>query len=149
MHIPGHIAVALAQHRLLTLQGQEEKMISPLLIASLFPDLVDKSIGYVFHLMPNGRHYAHNIFSLIGLSLAVTLVWGKEIGFAWFMGYVGHLVADSNSLMPWFFPVQKYLFRRGRLTFKPAQLIREAIFLAVVLVIHRLSHPYSSGDEKN
>lgn len=139
MHIPGHIAVALLQHRLLTLQGQDEKIIRPLLIASLFPDLVDKSIGYVFHLMPNGRHYAHNLFSLIGLSLAVTLVWGKEIGFAWFMGYVGHLVADSPRMVPWFFPAQKYPFRRGRLTFKPAQLIREAIFLAVVLVIHRLS----------
>jgi membrane-bound metal-dependent hydrolase YbcI (DUF457 family) len=139
MHIPGHIAVALLQHRLLTLQGQEEKIIRPLLMASLFPDLVDKSIGYVFHLMPNGRHYTHNIFSLIGLSLAVTLVWGKAIGFAWFMGYLGHLLVDSNRFVPWFFPVQKYRFCRGRLTFKPAQLIREAIFLAVVLVIHRLS----------
>ena len=139
MHIPGHVAVALLQHRLLTFQRQEERMIKPLLIASLFPDLVDKSIGYVFHLMPNGRHYAHNIFSLTGLSLVVTLVWGKAIGFAWFMGYLGHLLVDSNRLMPWLFPVQKYRFRRGRLTFKPAQLIREAIFLAVVLIILRLS----------
>jgi hypothetical protein len=149
MHIPGHIAIALTQHRLLTLQGQDEQIIKPLLIASLFPDLVDKCIGYVFHMMPNGRHYAHNIFSLIGLSLAVTLVWGKEVGYAWFVGYLGHLLVDSKSWVPWFFPAQKYHFHRGRLSFKPAQLIREAIFLAVVLIIHRLSHPHSSGDEKN
>jgi hypothetical protein len=139
MHIPGHIGVALLQHRLLTLQGQDEKIIRPLLMASLFPDLVDKSIGYVFHLMPNGRHYAHNIFSLIGLSLAVTLVWGKAIGFAWFVGYVGHLVVDSSRMVPWFFPAQKYSFHRGRLTFNPSLLVREAIFLIIVLVIHRLS----------
>jgi hypothetical protein len=147
MHIPGHLAVALAQHRLLTWPGHEEKIIRPLLIASLFPDLVDKSLGYVFHVMPNGRHYAHNIFSLIGLSLAVTLVWGKAVGFAWFVGYLGHLLVDSKSWVPWFFPVQKYRFYRGRLSFKPIQLIKESIFLAAVLIIHSLSRPQFLDDE--
>ncbi len=115
--------------------------MKPLLMASLFPDLVDKSIGYIFHVMPNGRHYAHNLFSLILVSGVVTLIWGKAAGYAWFMGYLGHLLADTagRSMVPWFFPVKAYHFPRGKLAFKPMQLIRETILLGLVLIIHRMS----------
>jgi hypothetical protein len=139
MQIPAHISVALVEHRLLTLSGRAESIpLKPLLIASLFPDLVDKTIGYVFHLMPNGRHFAHNVFSLIGISLVITLVWGKSVGFAWFLGYLGHLLADGVDTVPWFFPVKTYPFRQGRLRFEPIQLLKESIFLMVVLIIYRL-----------
>ncbi|MBN1994265.1 MAG: hypothetical protein JW953_16325 [Anaerolineae bacterium] len=140
MHIPGHIAVALVEHRFLVLQGQDEQvMLKPLLIASVFPDLVDKAIGYVFHLMPNGRHYAHNIFSVIGLSLAVALVWGKTVGLAWFVGHLGHLLADDIRRVPWLFPVRPYHFYQGRLKLKPIRFLKETIFLAVVLFIYHYS----------
>ena len=142
MHIPGHLATALAQHRLLTLSGQTGQVtLTPLLIAGLLPDVVDKAVGYVFCLMPNGRHYAHNIFSLLGLSLVVMLLWGRAAGLAWFVGYLGHLLADSNSFVPWFFPVKRYQFYAGRLKFKPLQFFKEVIFLAVVLVIYYLTRP--------
>ncbi len=142
MHFPGHLAVALAEHRLLTLLGRDEQVsLKPLLLASFLPDVVDKSIGYVFHLMPNGRHYAHNIFSLAALALAVTLVWGKKAGWAWLLGHFGHLLADSNRFIPWFFPVKKYHFYRGRLDFKPGQFLREVIFLAIVMIIYFLTRP--------
>jgi hypothetical protein len=106
-----------------------------MLVASLFPDLVDKTIGYVFGAMPNGRHYAHNLFSLITVSFIITLIWGKTIGYAWFAGYLGHLVVDSKNLVPWFFPVKKYKFEQGRLSFRPAQLFREMLFLILVLLL--------------
>lgn len=137
MHIPGHIAVAVAQHCLPTL-STDKKMLRPLLLASLFPDLVDKTIGYVLHAMPNGRHYAHNIFSLVGVSLLVALVWGRSTGYAWFAGYLGHLLADRRGLVPWLFPAKKYGFSRGRLSFPLSQIAREALFLAIVLVVYRL-----------
>ncbi|MBN1220473.1 MAG: metal-dependent hydrolase [Anaerolineae bacterium] len=139
MHIPGHLAVALAEHRLLTRFGPDKQLpLRPLLLASYFPDVVDKTIGYVFHLMPNGRHFAHNIFALFGLSLAVTLMWGSAAGRAWFMGYLGHLLADDVRQVPWFFPVKAYHFYPGKLKFKLKQLAREMIFLAIVLLIYRL-----------
>lgn len=135
MQIPGHLAIALAQHCLIPSSRQSRSILKPLLLASLFPDLVDKTIGYIFHIMPNGRHYAHNIFSLMGLSLLVTLIWGRGIGFAWFIGYLGHLAADSKTLIPWFFPVKKYKFSKGKLSFQPTQLIQETIYLILVLII--------------
>lgn len=139
MNVPGHIAVVLAQHHLLTSRGRDEEIIKPLLLAGFFPDLVDKTIRYVFHAMPNGRHYAHNIFSLILLSCTVALIWGKTAGRAWFVGYLGHLLADSDSLVPWFFPLKKYCFPRSRLTFNPTRLILETILLALVLMVRRRS----------
>ncbi len=137
MNIPGHIAVAIAQYRLLSYYKQDQEMLKPLLLGSLFPDLVDKSMGYIFHLMPNGRHYSHNFFSLILVSLAVALIWGKTAGYAWFMGYLGHLLAD-NGWLPWFFPLKKYQFRPGKLTFKSSQLVKETILLILVLLVYRI-----------
>jgi hypothetical protein len=138
MQIPGHLAVALAQHFLVSTDQTAQVTLKPLLIASLFPDLVDKTIGYIFGAMPNGRHYAHNIFSLIGVSLIVTLIWGKTIGYAWFAGYLGHLLVDSKNLVPWFFPFRKYKFEKGQLSFRPAQLFRETILLSLVLLLYYL-----------
>ena len=139
MQIPGHLAVALAQSNLPLFRCKSKRLLIPLLIASLFPDIVDKTIGYVFHAMPNGRHYAHNVFSWLGLSLLVTMIWGKAAGYAWFSGYLGHLLVDSESMLPWFFPLKKYLFEPGRLKFEPTQLLRETIFLALALIIYRIS----------
>ncbi len=139
MQIPGHLALALAQSRLLPPGRRNRRTLIPLLIASLFPDVVDKSIGYLFHLMPNGRHYMHNIFSLVGFSWLVTLIWGQEAGRGWFMGHLGHLLADSSRWLPWFFPFKSYSFRPGRLRFDRSQLARESLLLGVVLVLYRLS----------
>ncbi len=131
--------MAVAQSHLPPFRRASKRLLIPLLLASLFPDMVDKTIGYVLHAMPNGRHYAHNLFSLVGLSLLVALIWGKATGYAWFSGYLGHLLADSDRLVPWFFPLKKYPFKKGRLTFQPGQLLREALLLALVLIVGQLT----------
>lgn len=118
---------------------QDKRITLPLLTASLFPDLVDKTIGYILRLMPNGRHYTHNIFSLVGLSAIVALIWGRTTGRAWFIGYLGHLIADSYRQVPWLFPIKKYAFKRGKLTFQPSRLIPEMILLLLMLLTLRLS----------
>lgn len=138
MHIPGHLAIALVQHRFPIL-SKDKNTLKPLLMASLFPDLVDKSLGYGFRIMPNGRHYAHNIFSLVGSSAFVTAVWGKKTGYAWFAGYSGHLIVDRNSLVPWLFPLQAYNFTQGRLTWDRSQLFKEMLFLFLALIVYRLA----------
>lgn len=139
MHIPGHLAVALVQYRLVFPRTRKKKIISLLLLTSLMPDVVDKSIGYILHLMPNGRHYAHNIFSLLGSSVLMTLVGGKLGGQAWFIGYLGHLLADSDRLVPWLFPLKSYPFQRGQLTFESDQLLKETIWLVLAAVMLRLT----------
>jgi len=137
VQIPGHLAVALLQERLL-LPGKARVSAPVLLIASLFPDLVDKTIGYVFHFMPNGRHYSHNVFSLILFSAGVTLLGGQRAGYAWFIGHLGHLLADSGSLMPWFFPLKRYPFKQGHLKFNLARIRHEALALSLVLLVRWL-----------
>ena len=133
MHIPGHIAIALIYQELLLPPEHAQETTVPLLIASLFPDIIDKSIGYILHAMPNGRHFTHNVFSVILLSGVVGLIWGKRAGYAWFVGHLSHILADKKSMIPWFFPLKKYSFQQGRLRLKPGQLIREGIFLGLVL----------------
>jgi hypothetical protein len=139
MHIPGHLAVAMVQYRLIFPRTRKRKIIGLLLLTSLLPDMVDKSIGYVFHLMPNGRHYAHNIFSLVGSSVLVALVGGKLMGQTWFIGYLGHLLADSDRTVPWLFPLKSYPFQRGRLTLESKQLLKESIWLVLAAVMLRLT----------
>lgn len=139
MHIPGHLAVAWLGQRFFISPSQRQAALPPLLIASFFPDAVDKSIGYVFKWMPNGRHFTHNLFSLILLSLAVTVLWGKTAGYGWFLGQAGHMLADADSMVPWFFPIKRYPFKQGHLTFKLPQIIRESLFLGMVLLIDRIN----------
>ncbi|MEW5959072.1 MAG: metal-dependent hydrolase [Chloroflexota bacterium] len=137
MQIPGHLTVALAQYRLLFYRRRRKEILLPLLLASLFPDVVDKVVGYGFRLMPNGRHYAHNIFGLAGFSTLVTLIWGRAAGLAWFVGYLGHLLADSEGLVPWLFPLRTYPFRQGRLSVDLRQLLKELLWLMVMLLALR------------
>ncbi len=137
MHIPGHLAVALLEYRLVPPTGRGRSVIVPLLAASLFPDLVDKAIRYIFRAMPNGRHYAHNLFSLAGVTALVALVGGKKVGLAWFGGYAGHLLADANNMVPWFFPLVQYPFKPSRLRFRPGQLFKETLLLGLALALLR------------
>lgn len=139
MHIPGHLAVALVQYRLVFPRTRKKKIIYLLLLTSLLPDAVDKSIGYILHLMPNGRHYAHNIFSLLGSSVMLSLVGGKLAGQAWFIGYLGHLVADSDRQVPWLFPLKSYRFEPGTLTFESTQFFKESVWLVLAAVMLRLT----------
>lgn len=146
MQIPGHLAVAVAQSTLPAFRRGPRRRLLLLFAASLFPDIVDKTIGYIFHAMPNGRHFAHNLFSLLGLSLLAGLVFGRPGGWAWFCGYLGHLLADSDSLVPWFFPLKKYPFKKGRLKFQPVQLLSESLILLLVLILSRKSYFFHKKD---
>jgi hypothetical protein len=139
MQIPGHLAVAVALHWAVPKARRQRRLLVVLLLASLFPDILDKTIGYVLKLMPNGRHYAHNVFSLVGLSFLIGLIGGKAMGYTWFGGYLGHLLADSSSFVPWLFPLKQYKFSQGRLSFKPGQIIRETGLLILSLVIYHFS----------
>lgn len=139
MHLPGHISIALAQH-LVPPFSKEKKVLKFILLASILPDVVDKTIGYGFGAMPGGRHIAHNIFSMFGVSLLVGLIWGRLAAFACCFGYTGHLAADGLMRVPLFFPIRKYKFRQRQFSFGWQRFLKEAVVLGVVLVIYRVLH---------
>ncbi len=148
MNIPGHLAVALIGKRLFNLSNtystrENNQNIIFLFAGSFYPDMVDKPIGHIFHLMPNGRHFSHNVFSLMLTTLLVTLTQGKSAGYAWFIGYCGHLLADSKSFMPWFFPLKEYDFQKREWhIFQPIPVIKELIFLFVIAHQNRFCHEF-------
>jgi hypothetical protein len=47
--------------------------------------------------------------------------------------FVASLFPDG----PWFFPLKKYPFKKGRLKFDPAQLLGETVILLLVLILSR------------
>ncbi len=138
MNVPGHIAIALIQDRLFNLSEERPRQVAFLAMATFFPDVVDKAIGYLFHLMPSGRHYAHNLFSLLLTSIIVTATQGKSAGYVWTIGYGAHLLADSGSFVPWFFPFKKYIFfKKQWRPFETIPFLKETIFLILTLVLTR------------
>ncbi len=142
MHIPGHLAFALLEHRLLTVYLPDRKFAVPLFIATFFPDAVDKTIGYIFQWMPNGRHYSHNLFSLALLTGLVSLMGGKTAGIGWFVGHFGHMLIDirnSKNFVPWLFPLKWYTFYPGKLRLRPRRFLKESLLLAGVILFLRLT----------
>jgi hypothetical protein len=135
MHIPGHLAVVLTQYALPPL-SKNKTLFLPLLAGGLFPDVVDKTIGYGLKWMPNGRHFAHNIFSLLGLSGLVSLIWGAPTGLAWFWGYLGHLLLDCQGEVPWVFPLKHYPFKPGNLDLNWARLFKETGLLGAAIILY-------------
>ena len=140
MNIPGHLAVGVTQHHLFNFPP-DKKTLTLLLVGSLFPDIADKTIGYILKLMPGGRHCAHNIFSLLASTMMIIRLGGKLAGCAWFTGYTGHLLVDSGRFIPWFFPLKAYNFPKGRgISFKPDLMAKETLLLVLAVILFYLSH---------
>ncbi|MDM8518979.1 metal-dependent hydrolase [Anaerolineales bacterium HSG6] len=141
MNIPGHLAVGITQHHLLNFPPDDKKLLTVLLVGSLFPDIADKTIGYILKLMPGGRHCAHNIFSLLASTLIITKLVGNLAGYAWFSGYTGHLLVDSDRFMPWFFPLKAYNFPKGRgISFQADSMIKETLLLVLAVIIFYVNY---------
>jgi hypothetical protein len=49
-------------------------------------------------------------------------------------------------MMPWFFPLKKYPFKKGRLKFEPAQLLGETLILLLVLSLSRKRDVFHKRD---
>ncbi|WP_255194938.1 metal-dependent hydrolase [Halorarius litoreus] len=69
-----------------------------LAVGTQLPDLVDKSLSWVFHLAPTGYSVAHSVFVAVPVCLAVgalLIVRGRStVGFGFAVGYLSHLVGD-------------------------------------------------------
>jgi len=99
----GHLAIPI----LLNYYGQGDT--EPLFAATLFPDIVDKSLQQV-GMARNGRTLAHTLFSLTLSTFVVKLIWNKATAKSWMLGYLGHLLCDAGGTIPWLYPLAAYDF---------------------------------------
>ncbi|MFC6769184.1 metal-dependent hydrolase [Natrinema soli] len=98
----GHLAVAylvytVYSHRHDARPPRAVPVIA-LAIGSQFPDLIDKPFAWSFEILPGGRTFAHSVFvAALLLPAAYSLacrVGRPEIGTAFAIGHVSHLLAD-------------------------------------------------------
>jgi len=66
---------------------------------ALFPDIVDKPLGWTFELFPSGVSVAHSVFTATVLSLAVGALLGRvgyrSVGTGFNVAYLAHIPADA------------------------------------------------------
>ncbi|OQY46747.1 MAG: hypothetical protein B6242_06945 [Anaerolineaceae bacterium 4572_78] len=100
----GHLATSALLHR------YTHASATPVMIAGIFPDIIDKTLCYVLHLTSSGRMFGHTLLVLSVSTLIVWLVWGKKVGWSWGLGYFAHLVCDMGGTVPWLWPFVSYTF---------------------------------------
>jgi membrane-bound metal-dependent hydrolase YbcI (DUF457 family) len=112
----GHVAGSALAARTLHLDA---RMV---ILAGVFPDLVDKSAKHLFHVVPFGRIPAHTLLGLALTTLAVYLLSqfagkGLALPLAWLVGYASHLLLDFAGLVPILWPFRGYQWPETRTPF--------------------------------
>ncbi|HUV93792.1 MAG TPA: metal-dependent hydrolase [Anaerolineae bacterium] len=132
MILPGHVAAA---YLAATALGTDRPAG---LVASLFPDLVDKPVRWLFRLTPNDRIPAHTLLVCMLTWLATHLLLGQGFSRGWLVGYGAHLLCDQANahlnpgrLYLWW-PFRRYKMHTGPTglgsslsDFSPASLVLE------------------------
>lgn len=108
----GHLGVSVVLHH----YGRADLM--PVLLGGVCPDVVDKSLCQLLKLTISGRTYAHTLPALGVTTIGVGLLLGPATARAWFLGYAGHLLADSGGYVPWLFPFRRYVFTPSETDFE-------------------------------
>ncbi len=83
-----------------------------MVVAGIFPDVVDKTLCQALHLTSSGRMFGHTLAGLALSTVVVRLVWGRRVAWSWMLGYLGHLLGDVGGFMPWLYPFVRYDFPR-------------------------------------
>ncbi len=70
-------------------------------VGTQFPDIVDKPLAWMFHVLPSGRSLAHSLLTA-SVVIAVVLLFARRyhqevLAVAFGVGYVSHSVSDSFS----------------------------------------------------
>ncbi|MBN1246815.1 MAG: metal-dependent hydrolase [Anaerolineae bacterium] len=92
------------QHRLL------DTDLGLTMSGALFPDALDKTLCQVLRLTPSGRMWGHTTLSVGTTTLLVALMGGSRAARSWLLGYLGHLLADLEGPIPWWYPFRTYEF---------------------------------------
>ncbi|MFC7138076.1 metal-dependent hydrolase [Halobaculum litoreum] len=69
------------------------------LVGTQLADVIDKPLAWWFDAVPSGRSFAHSLLFAVPLSaVVVAIAWRRshpEVGFAFGLGYLTHLVGDT------------------------------------------------------
>lgn len=120
------------------------------LFAAIFPDLFDKPLRYLLGIQPFGRSYMHGVVGLAAASLLAWILAGRRTALAWALGHGSHILLDSFSFVPYFYPVFFYEFPQDApmLSLNPPSLVSEAVLILVVVWVfirHRPAAETSGG----
>lgn len=95
----GYLLYSLSIHALLRRPPGERATLT-LVIATQFPDLIDKPLGWLLGVVP-GHSVAHSLFIAGPLILSGMILAGRYnrpgVGAAWAIGYLSHLLGDVFS----------------------------------------------------
>jgi hypothetical protein len=142
MILPGHIAAAGLAGKVFRadLRGS--------LAASMFPDLIDKPLRWLFGRTPNDRIPAHTLLGWLLSTALARLLLGRRFARGWLVGYASHLLADQVNayLNPgriyFWWPFGRYEMHVGPTglksslaDFRPASLLVEGAVLALGLAV--------------
>jgi hypothetical protein len=100
----GHVGIALLQHRYLDAE------LVPVMAGGLFPDALDKTLCQVLQVTRSGRMWGHTMLGVIVSTTLVGVIAGRRAARDWLLGYLGHLLADSEGPVPWWYPFRTYTF---------------------------------------
>ncbi len=133
MIFPGHVAAAILASKV---SGTDLKAN---LAVSMFPDMIDKPVRWLFRLTPNDRIPAHTFLAWTLKSLVAYLLGGSCFARGWWVGYGSHLLCDELNahLNPgriyFWWPFRRYHMHTGPTgissslnDFSPASLLLEA-----------------------
>ena len=103
----GHVAVAYICYRSSTrVRFEASPATGPalvLVIASQFPDLVDKPLAWYAGALPTGRTLAHSLVFLVPLSIVLYLLARRydrgEYGIAFGIGAISHALVDAVPVL--------------------------------------------------
>ena len=100
----GHVGIALLQHRYLDAE------LVPVMAGGLFPDALDKTLCQVLQVTRSGRVWGHTVLGVVVSTTLVGVIAGRRAARDWLLGYLGHLLADSEGPVPWWYPFRTYTF---------------------------------------
>jgi len=79
----------------------------------LFPDALDKTLCQVLQVTRSGRMWGHTALGVIASTMLVGVLSGRRAARDWLLGYLGHLWADSEGPIPWWYPFKTYTFKQS------------------------------------
>ncbi len=133
MIFPGHVAAAGLASKVFHVDLRAS------LLVSMFPDLIDKPVRWVFRVTPNDRIPAHTLLAWMLTTLVARVLGGRRFAHGWLVGYGSHLLCDEINahLNPgriyFWWPFKRYRMHTGPTgvksslnDFSPASLLFEA-----------------------
>ncbi len=132
-----HVASALVFNRLTGL----DRGWAPAVLGALAPDAIDKTLAWVFGVVPSGRHIGHTPFMAGLLALGTAVALDQSRGRAFGAAYLVHLVGDLWHLghVPWLMPFRAYdkQSQRWRVDLSSEALLLETIGAAAIVLLSR------------